>query len=178
MKFHQINRVGLILCTISFASCSVSLDIQMHSDGTASVEQYYSKTTDKRSFDYYAESPNVVELNTSEASIPPDFAEMTLKVDPIDSLGSYLTDFRPGFLTFTKEQNQVIISLSGTEPFFWNINQRVFMRLEFEQDISSIVSDDIKVKRDGENAIEMNRTGRQLKNKGQPTEIKVTLEDQ
>ncbi len=177
MNYTQIMRIGLIVIAISFASCSVSLDIQMHSDGTASVEQYYAKTTDKRSFEYYKESPNVIELKTSEASMPPNFAEMTLKVDPIDSLGAYLTDFKPGFLTFTKEQNQVIIALSGTEPFYWNTNQRVFMRIEFEQDIRSVVSEDIKVKRDGENAVEIYRTGRQLKNKGEPTEIKVTLED-
>ncbi len=167
-----------MICVITFASCGVGLDIQVHSDGTASVEQYYAKTTDKRSFEYYAESPNVVELKTSEASMPPNFAEMTLKVDPIDSLGLYLTDFRPGFLTFTKEQNQVIISLSGSEPFFWNTNQRVFMRIEFEHEIINVVSNDIKVKRDGENAIKIYRTGRQLKNKGVPTQIKVILEDQ
>lgn len=51
------------------------------------------------------------------------------------------------------------------------------MRIEFELEISKVVSNDIKVKRDGENAINLYRTGRQLKNKGEPTEIKVILEN-
>lgn len=158
-------------------SCSLGVRIQIHADDTASVKQYYQKESDKRSYEYYEESPDVVELTTSEASMPPNFAEMTLKVDPVDSLGLYLTDFKPNFFTFTKEKDQFIVSLSGSDPFFWNSNPRVFMRIEFERNISRVISTDIKVKRDGENAIEIFRTGRQLKNKGEPTEIRVIFED-
>ena len=102
---------------------------------------------------------------------------MSFLIETVDSLGSYLTFFKPEFVSFSKNGDVITISLTGGEPFKYDTHFRTYMNLAFDKEISKIISDQIKVKKDGSSAVIINKSNKQLKNKGRPIEIKIILKE-
>jgi hypothetical protein len=156
-------------------SCVVSYDVQIDQNGSANVQQSHISSPNERRIESYKNSELISEFTTSVIK-DSDYILMNFKIETVDSLGTYLTFFKPDFVSFSKNQNELIISTSGSEPFVRDSGFGLHMRIEFDQEIKDVVSNEIKVKKEGVNAIIINQSRRHLRNKGRPTEIKVILE--
>lgn len=171
------RRLIFFFGLIFFISCGISYDVQVYENGSAQTQQYHFGNFEEKDLNLYLESDIVSNFDTTTIPSAPNYVEINFLIETVDSLGRYLTFFKPEFMDFNKVGNVFTISLLGGEPFKHDTHFRSYMRIGFDQEISEIISDQIKVKKDGRSAVILNKSNKQLKNKGRPAEIKIMLKE-
>ncbi len=175
VKRFLARRLIFFFGLIFFISCGISYDVQVYDNGSAQIRQFYSGNPTEKDMKIYIESDIISDFDTVAVPSAPSYIEMNFLTETVDSLGKYLTFFKPEFVDFDKVGNVFTISLPGGEPFKHDTHFRTYMRVGFDHEISEIISDQIKVKKDGSSAVILNKSNKRLKNKGRPIEIKIIL---
>lgn len=165
--------VGLFCCT----SCKVVYNIKVHNNGTANVEQGYFGSPDDSELEEFFNSDIISNVDTVSVPSAPGYIHMNFLIEKIDSLGRYLTFFNPSFISFTQHDYIFKIHFSGENPFEWDLNYQTHMYIEFDKKVNKVLAPDIKAKKKGDYQVDLHVSTKTLRNKGQPSIIKIILED-